>query len=139
MSKPALEIQVGGDHYKVTPLQPWDVVAVLARRRAKLLLLAVDEADTIDEARNLLAGALEDFYYEGDQVKYIMRDGTKKGAETDHDKAVHYGHQRLDNMSTQQMYIATERNLSKDPEVLTAFVKKEVAEVAAKLIQAKGK
>lgn len=139
MTKTALELQVDGDHYKDAAVQPWEVVAVLARRRAKLLLLAVDEASSIDEARKILAGAMEDFYYEGNQVKYLMREGTKKESQHDGAKAKHYGHQRLDKMSTQQMYIATERNLSKDPEVLTAFVKKEVAEVAAKLIQAKGK
>lgn len=137
MTKPAIETQVDGSHYKDRPVQPWEVIGVLARRRAKHLLIAVDEANSIEDARLLLSRALEDFYYEGNQVKYVMRDGTKEVSKNDYDKAVHYGLRRLDIITDQQFYIAVQRNLVRTPEVLTAHVAKEAAEVAAKILEIK--
>lgn len=58
--------QVGGDHYKTMPMQPWDVIeAVLSR---------------------------EEFigFLRGNVIKYAMRQGRKAGADDDAEKARHY-------------------------------------------------
>lgn len=56
----ALDVQVGGDHYKDQGIQPWEVI----------------EANNLD-------------FWEGNAIKYIMRYKNKNGVE-DLKKAKHY-------------------------------------------------
>lgn len=58
--------QVGGDHYKAMPMQPWDVMQAILTKEE-------------------FAGFLK-----GNIVKYSMRAGQKAGATDDADKARHY-------------------------------------------------
>lgn len=62
----ANDTQVGGDHYRAMPRQPWDVMA---------------EKLTPDEFIGFLKGSI---------IKYEMRDGKKPGALDDAKKAAHY-------------------------------------------------
>jgi Protein of unknwon function (DUF3310) len=58
--------QVGGDHYKLMPMQPWEVMrCVLTREEFKGFL-------------------------KGNVIKYSMRAGHKGSAEQDLEKAKHY-------------------------------------------------
>ena len=61
----ANDIQVGGQHYKTMPVQPWDVM---------------ESVLTPDEFRGFLRGNV---------VKYAMRAGRKEGSD-DANKARHY-------------------------------------------------
>lgn len=57
---PANEVQIGGDHYRIRAIQPWDYIA----------------------ANNL-------GYFEGNVVKYVTRWREKDGVK-DLEKAMHY-------------------------------------------------
>lgn len=57
--------QVGGDHYKAMPVQPWDAI------------------DGFDHAQAI-------GFYRGSALAYIMRAGTKGPAREDYEKALHY-------------------------------------------------
>jgi hypothetical protein len=66
MTDTANSYQVGGEHYKTMPVQPWDLMeAVLTR---------------------------EEFigFLKGTAIKYAMRDGRKVDANDDADKLKHY-------------------------------------------------
>ena len=67
--KPADEVQIGGDHYKQMPVQPWDVMqAILSPEEFK-------------------------GYLKGNLIRYAMRAGHKGGAqgmEEDIGKFYHY-------------------------------------------------
>lgn len=58
--------QVGGDHYKTLPIQPWALMEIVL---------------TPEEFRGFLKGNI---------IKYTLRAGRKPGATDDADKAKHY-------------------------------------------------
>ena len=58
--------QVGGDHYKSLPIQPWDLMELVL---------------TPEEFQGFLKGNI---------IKYSLRAGRKPGATDDADKAKHY-------------------------------------------------
>lgn len=58
--------QVGGNHYKDMPMQPWDVMQAVL---------------TPEEFRGFLKGNI---------IKYSLRAGKKAGADDDAEKAKHY-------------------------------------------------
>lgn len=60
------ERQVGGTHYRVMVVQPWDVMEAVL---------------TAEEFRGFLKGNI---------IKYAMRHGKKEGADLDAEKARHY-------------------------------------------------
>lgn len=64
------DYQVGGDHYKKMPIEPWDVMELVL---------------TPEEFRG---------YMKGCAIKYAMRAGHKVGAEPEEDKGKfnHYKH-----------------------------------------------
>lgn len=62
----ANERQVGGEHYKTMPIQPWDLMELVM---------------SPEEFRGFLKGNI---------IKYTLRAGRKAGATDDADKAKHY-------------------------------------------------
>jgi predicted glycosyltransferase len=71
MQQKADEVQVGGDHYKTMPIQPWNVMEVVLSRIEFI------------------------GYLKGNYVKYAMRAGHKGPESEDANKARHYK-QKLD-------------------------------------------
>lgn len=131
----AIDTQVDGEHYLAMGIEPWHVVGPLARKRAVAIVGTVDATLTFDDAVRVIAQALEDFYYEGNQVKYVMREGKKDVSNNDEAKAIHYGQRRLDLMSEAQLYIVspTLKQLQRDPVTLTQAVRNDVEGIVAKL------
>ena len=60
------DLQVGGDHYKNMPIEPWELMAAVL---------------TPEEFRGFLKGNV---------IKYSLRAGRKLGSMDDADKARHY-------------------------------------------------
>jgi hypothetical protein len=60
------ELQVGGDHYKEIPIEPWELMGAVLTH--------------------------EEFvgFLKGNAIKYSLRAGRKAGAHDDADKARHY-------------------------------------------------
>lgn len=66
MSDTANTYQVGGSHYKIMTVQPWELMEAILTR--------------------------EEFigFLKGSAIKYALRDGRKVGADDDGDKLKHY-------------------------------------------------